>query len=257
MAVLAPPILPLHLYRYRSLGSNGSFLGREIDALKQSYIWCSTFSNLNDPMEGFYSPSALLKAKNDYRDIAQAIYRSKINFGIAALSDTYDNELMWTHYADEYRGICVEYYADRMFNQLPPNCSLARIGYVDKPTRISAAFDRSFDEAALRILSQKKSSWAYEREWRVLGPVGRVEMTGLDPVVRAIYLGARISPQHKQRILKAFASSDVDIWSMTIDGYDHDWERIQEAMWRMRKRAAKKRAARKQAPKKAKKKAKK
>lgn len=244
MANLALPILPLYLYRYRSLGRNGSFLNRELDAVKQQYLWCSTFSDLNDPMEGFYSPSALLKAKEDYRDIAQAIYQSKINFGISALSDTYDNELMWTHYADEYKGICVEYYADRMFNQLPLNCTLARVGYVNQPTRISASFDRSFDEAALRILSQKKSSWAYEREWRILGPIGRVNMTGFASVVRAIYMGARIPLAHKQRILKAFAGSDVDVWSMTIDGYDHDWERIQDAAWR-KKNAKKKRVSKK------------
>jgi hypothetical protein len=209
MAILAPPILPSYLYRYRSLGGNGSFMNRELEAIKRSYIWCSTFSNLNDPMEGFYSPSALLKAQHDYREIAVAIYRSKISFGIAALSDTYDNELMWTHYADQYRGICVQYYAERMFNQLPPNSTLARIGYVNQPTRISTAFDRSFDEAALRILSQKKSSWAYEREWR------------------------------------AFEGTNVDVWSMTIDGYDHFWDRIQDAEWRKKKARKKKAAAKK------------
>jgi hypothetical protein len=159
---------------------------------------------------------------------------------------------MWTHYADEYRGICVQYYAERMFNQLPPTCTLARIGYENQPTRISAGFERSFDEAALRILSQKKSSWAYEREWRVLGPLGRVNMTGLDPVVRGVYLGARIPPAHTQHILNAFAGSDVDVWSMTIDGYDHDWKRIPDAKWRTPK-SAKKRVAKKKAPKKAKK----
>jgi len=124
MATLARPILPPYLYRYRSLGKNGSFLSRELDALKQSYIYCSIFSDLNDPMEGFYSPSALLKAEKNYRGIAQAIHQSKINFGIAALSDTHDNELMWTHYADQYRGICVQYYADRMFKQLPRTVGL-------------------------------------------------------------------------------------------------------------------------------------
>ncbi|WP_404548090.1 DUF2971 domain-containing protein [Bradyrhizobium diazoefficiens] len=204
-------------------------------------------------MEGFYSPSALLKAQHDYREIAEAIYRSKISFGIAALSDTYDNELMWTHYADQYRGICVQYYAERMFNQLPPNCTLARIGYVNQPTRISTAFDRSFDEAALRILSQKKSSWAYEREWRVLGPVGEVRMTGLEPVVRGVYLGARIRPGHKQRILRAFEGTNVDVWSMTIDGYDHFWDRIQDAEWRKRKARKKKAAKKKSSSTKAKK----
>ena len=120
---------------------------------------------------------------------------------------------------------------------------------MNEPTRISDTFDRSFHEDALRILSQKKSSWAYEREWRILGPVGRVNMTGLDSVVRGVYLGARIPLAHKQRILKAFAGSDVDVWSMTIDGYTHGWERIQNLAWR--KTGSKKKRVLKKKPKKA------
>ena len=257
MAILASPILPPYLYRYRSLGKDGSFLSRELEALKQPYIWCGIFSALNDPMEGFYSPSALSKAEKNFADFAQAIHERKIEVGIAALSDTCDNELMWTHYADQYRGICVEYYADRMFKQLPPDCTLAHIGYVNEPTPISDAFDPSYDEKAqrilsqnaLRILSQKKSSWAYEREWRILGPVGKVNMTGPDSVVRRVYLGARIPPAHKQDILNAFAGGDVEVWSMTIDGYDHDWERIQNPA-RRKTRSRKKRVLKKK-PKKA------
>lgn len=231
MAVLAPPIIPLYLYRYRSLGEDGSFLDRELKALKEAYIWCSTFKRLN-------SPSALLKSKDEYREIARAIYDSKTNIGIAALSDTYDNELMWTHYADEYRGICVEYYADRLFNQLPRNCTLSRVGYVNEPTRVSAAYRNSFEEAAIRILSQKKSSWAYEREWRVLGPVGRVNIRGMQPVVRSLRLGSRMGVGIKDEILQAFKGTDVDVYEMIIDGYEHGWARIQDAA--KRRKTAKK-----------------
>jgi Protein of unknown function (DUF2971) len=140
---------------------------------------------------------------------------------------------MWTHYADEYRGICVEYYADRLQSQLPQECTLARIGYVNEPTRISAAARRDIESAARKILSQKKASWFYEREWRILGPVGSVHARGLRPVLRSIHLGARIPDEHKQRILDEFPN--IDIWQMTIDGYDHEWECIQDVRHRTKK----------------------
>jgi hypothetical protein len=74
-------------------------------------------------------------------------------------------------------------------------------------------------------------------------------MTGPDSVVRGVYLGARIPMAHKQRILNAFAGSDVDVWSMTIDGYDHDWERIPNPA--RRKTGSRKKRILKKKPKKA------
>lgn len=199
MALLATPVVPLYLYRYRSLGPKNAFLTRELKALARSYIWCSAFMNLNDPMEGFYSPSTLLKEKDGRGNIARAIYDRKTNIGIAALSDTYDNELMRTHYADEYRGMCIEYYAGRLLNQLPSDCTLTRVGYVNQPTRVSTAYRNNSKEAAIRILSQKKSPWAYEREWRILGPLGPAAIVGKRPVVRSLRLGARMDDATKKR----------------------------------------------------------
>src|SRR6266566_1562044 len=104
MATLALPNLPLYLYRYRSIGPRKDAAGqlretidREIAALKESYIWCADFHSLNDPMEGFYRPSRMLKVKDDYSRIVRGIFDRKIEVGIASLSDTKENELMWTH----------------------------------------------------------------------------------------------------------------------------------------------------------------
>jgi hypothetical protein len=62
---------------------------------------------MNDPMEGFYAPSTRFQNQSDFRNAARRIFDEKQGVGICCLTDTHDNELMWTHYAENYRGICI------------------------------------------------------------------------------------------------------------------------------------------------------
>jgi hypothetical protein len=247
MAKLAPPNLPLYLYRYRSLSPRQDERGRirptiyrEIAALREPYIWCADFNRLNDPMEGFYRPSKALRKRDESDRIMRALFDKKLNVGIASLSDTKENELMWTHYTGNYAGICIQYYARRLLDALPDDVTLVRMGYDDIPPRVSGRDTKEMEEAARKILSQKKYNWSYEREWRILGAVGKVEI-GSKVVVKSIYLGSRIKPQHRDAILKALDSSEVDIYEMNVDGYKHAWNPIQGPLFKNRVDARKKR----------------
>jgi hypothetical protein len=223
VAVIQRPLLPLYLYRYRAISPREKLV-REIEAIKAPYLWCSDFTSLNDPMEGFYRPSAVLASKNEYERIVDRIANKKSNVGIASFSDTRENELMWTHYAGNYSGICVEYYAQRLLRALPSEVNLVHMAYGDVPPRITSK-DVSSDEAAQIILSQKKFNWAYEREWRILARVGRLHIDQKD-VVRNIYLGSRISDSDRKVIVHSFEHTDIGIHVMGVSGYNHLWERI-------------------------------
>jgi len=201
-----------------------------MEAVTKPYIYCGRFDKLNDPMEGFYRPSTVLKRKTEYDAVANLIYAHKLNIGIASMSDTYENELMWTHYASNYSGICIEFYSHRLLKALPTGSHLARMGYADQIPRISGNDARNHLAAARKILSQKKYNWNYEREWRVLGNVGQMNLSA--NCIRGIYLGIRIKPSHKRTILQTFKGTDVDIWEMAVDGYDHEWTQIHTATHR-------------------------
>src|SRR5262249_45171 len=136
---------------------------REIDSIKQPYLWCGNFECMNDPMEGVYRPSTRLITSPELKKIKDRIYKREVKFGIACFSDTRRNELMWTHYAGNYSGICIAYRTEDFVAGLPNNAHLIRLGYDDQPPRLSS--EPNLDTAALELLSQKKSNWAYEREW--------------------------------------------------------------------------------------------
>jgi len=130
-------------------------------------------------MEGFYNPSARFVSLTNFEKAVQTIFDAKQTIGICSFSDTHDNELMWTHYADNYQGICIGYRPLSLLKGLPQDARLARLGYGATPPKIGKHDGIApADETARKILSHKKSSWLYEREWRVFGDPGKLYFTG-------------------------------------------------------------------------------
>jgi hypothetical protein len=176
-------------------------------------------------MEGFFEPASRLAKNTAYTDVARDILNAKRGVGICCFSDTFSNELMWTHYASHYAGICVGYRTQGLVEGLAEEFHLVRVAYDHEPpviTNLDASDARS---AAIKILSHKKANWIYEREWRLLGPPGlhRVATKGC---VRVVYLGARCSPAYKERILEALDKATIRISEMTVSDYDHNWTEL-------------------------------
>src|SRR5689334_11848304 len=130
MAEVQRPIVPNRLYRYRSLTRSDDAVDQEIESILEHYLFCSSFTRMNDPMEGFYRPSKALTGKSDYKDIIRDITNRKSSIGIACFSETYENVLMWAHYAGNYTGMCLAYSASDLLAGLPAHVSLVKLAYV-------------------------------------------------------------------------------------------------------------------------------
>jgi hypothetical protein len=209
MATVAAPVLPEYFYRYRSLGPEEplDILNREMDAIVNPYIWCSDFLKLNDPMEGYFSMTARLQRKSTSDEVFDAIMHDQTNVGIAGLSDTFENDLMWTHYASNWTGICIEYRAKKLIAALPDDATIVRIAYNDKPAEVGLGDSKDITEAVKKAFSQKKLVWAYEREWRVLGRKGTNRISDKKAVHR-VFLGPRISLEHSSSRLSGPANHE-------------------------------------------------
>ena len=219
MARLDPPVLPLYLYRYRPLTTD-KILAREIEAVREQYIWLSQYPELNDPMEGFYEASRRVLADQNYNQVTQDLLNAKRNIGICSFSETKEDELMWAHYASNYAGMCVAYRPQPLVDGLPDDAHLVRLAYGSVPPGISNLEAADLQGAARKILSHKKSSWVHEREWRLLGQPGRRDILSKS-CAREVYLGARIKPEHKQSILEKLQDVNVRIYEMRVDQYTH------------------------------------
>jgi Protein of unknown function (DUF2971) len=223
VAFLEKPVLPQLLLIYRKL--SGQRLQQEIASLHDKYLWCSVYRRLNDPMEGFYRPSGRFRKHPEFDRVVDNIFDAKQKIGICSFSDTCDNELMWTHYADNYRGICIGYRPRSLLKGLPKEARLTRLGYGTTPPELGKhdSLVRA-DEAARKVLSHKKSSWLYEREWRVFGPPGKLHFDSIKCIAE-LRLGSRISNEQKKILLEKFSNS-IRIYQMTVEDYEHRWQKL-------------------------------
>lgn len=204
---------PPRLYRYRSLRK----FDQEIEAIEKGFVFCAPYTRLNDPMEGLFKSSRLLRRDGDYRSLLGAITATKRRTGICSFTEVYDNELMWAHYADRFRGICVGYRVSGLLERLGDDVSFVRMYYNEQVPRLQST-SAPPDLLARRVLSFKNHRWSYEREWRMFADEGRAEYGGTQ-CVSHVYLGSQIQRRHRDEIVKLLKKLNIKISMMVIDEY--------------------------------------
>ena len=228
MAKIETYARPALLYRYRSLGTRRTpsgtvradpmMIDRELEAIKRHYVYCPTYPEMNDPMEGIYAATLRVKEKSDYQDFVADVQNEKLSLGIASFSETWDNELMWAHYADGFRGICIAYSVTKLLEGLnDADASLARIVYGDRPYSLNTSGHQNQDRSRA-ILSTKNLKWSYEREWRLFASErGRAQY--LEGTVRHVWLGARMHLSDRREVSARIKKMGVDVRRTFVDGY--------------------------------------
>lgn len=142
--------------------------------------------------------------------------------GVLSFARTWNSPLMWSHYADEHKGICLQYDTGGM-----PHPELRPVDY--NASRIINASDlykwkidhdgSARDRVCQTYFYAKAPHWKYEREWRDLR--GKVE-AGSSYGISAIYFGQRCDDAARIAVVKMLADHPTlrlyDI-AMNSDGF--------------------------------------
>jgi hypothetical protein len=125
--------------------------------------------NATDPQHEMEDPERFLFG----RYVEEELLR-RYDKGIVSLAEQSDCPLMWSHYGDQHRGVCIGYSVPERAAE-----SLHKINYGGsrciEASSVAAMLDgdgaarRKVDEA---VLTRKARAWRYEREWRLIGPRG-------------------------------------------------------------------------------------
>lgn len=94
----------------------------------------------------------------------------KTKTGIACLTETEDSLLMWSHYANNHCGMCVEYDLLSINEQL--KFSPVPVVYGGERVWLRTIDNENFETESQRVLieslTSKSQEWSYEREWRII-----------------------------------------------------------------------------------------
>lgn len=118
----------------------------------------------------------------------------------------YLNELMWAHYADYHKGICIKYHFENNQTKLPKSTNTAvayfrDVEYRDDISPLGKDDKINMDEAFF----VKSKAWEYENELRYLyfdiNGSGSHQQIEIPNSISAIYFGLRCSDNDKKLIM--------------------------------------------------------
>jgi len=162
------------------------------DDLAKSRLKISRFDDLNDPFE-------LLAPELRNRDIRKAFLAVRdqmcANRGVLCFSRTWHNPLLWSHYADKHRGMCLGFDV--------ADVNIAHVRYDPKrlvdvvPKLLGGGPDS--ETLMTRLLATKFRDWKYEDEVRVYTDLKDVDPDtghyfkefGADLVLKQVIVGPR------------------------------------------------------------------
>lgn len=220
-------LIPHSIFQYRSFDD----AGYKVESLKKNYVWLSMPKDFNDPYDcaGCFDMEKtlenLLREKQQNGDISKILSRHKNlsnttqeilensraklknalqkKVKISCFSETYNNILMWSHYAQNHTGFCIEYNISNLELTNSFKKQLFPVFYTPKPIDMSKAILSKQKEIFENILIINKSEdWKYEREWRYITSSEDDSKFIMPVKPKAIYLGTKISEKNKNIMLE-------------------------------------------------------
>jgi hypothetical protein len=173
------------------------------------------YKDLNDPFELLPHKQRDAQSRALMKQVVSVLSKGH---GVLCFSESWRSNLMWAHYADKHKGVCLGF-------DVPEGEVLTKIRYVSR--RIDSTFDRSqplggidADHLAM-CLNVKASGWKYEREHRLRVRLEQkrdgIYYKPFDANVdlREVIIGARcsLSPEDVREAVGQ-PDSDVDIWAV-------------------------------------------
>ena len=154
----------------------------------------------------------------------------------------YTNMLMWSHYASQHSGYCIEYDISEFANNHVYKRCLFPIYYSDKIFDMSehviqiiegiadAPFnnDNKISNIKFWIFIAtliKLKDWNYEREWRIIAYNGTKELKNNNlfttPKAKSVYLGVNIQDFRKERIISICKNQNINVFQMFQKGDEY------------------------------------
>lgn len=232
----------LFVYKFRAVNK------RLVDSLVNPHLYFAKPSDLNDPFDCRLNLKAAFQKAMSVADSERTLFLKKhldnqlffdtwestlTNVGVCSFSmhtdDALFETLLWAHYADEHRGVCLKYQFPKSF-LLSAQFQLTAGGKIDyradplinlilnSPTDNEEQFVK---DLALTYLKTKSPAWDYEKEVRLIRRVsGIFAIEG--GFLKQVYFGLQTPKEDKLLVFRL--ANDycgcIDFFEMVRDESD-------------------------------------
>ena len=119
------------------------------------------------------------------------------DIGMYCLSETNNNIILWSHYADKHQGFCLEFEA----TDYTPDFGLAQQVEYSKEYPVVDFFNTPIDKQIGLVFLTKFRDWGYEKEWRIIDHENGPELHEYQgEFLKSVTFGLRMCEEHKKQI---------------------------------------------------------
>lgn len=187
--------------------------------------------------DGAHSEAEAIEIMNNaYKKLGRIIADNV--WGVSCFSKEWDNLLLWSHYADSHKGICIGFktqfllnsncirtknfpFGDKMGSSYKNIMPLVNVKYSNTFPKFYNPYKESYDGLEQFLLT-KSSKWSYEGEVRAILPYPEefsrtIELC--DSSINEIMFGAKIEQNVRDRILDNLNSinNSLSIYEVHLD----------------------------------------
>lgn len=217
--------IPVTVFKY--FGTKDIYL----QSLREQYLYHSDFRHFNDP---FDCNSELISFEKFGKSIKESsvedAIRNKFNsIGVCCFTRNVNSILMWSHYASNHQGFCVEYKYNLRINGINP----LDVNYSD--SFVKADFHIEKQNSLFHMIFTKAKQWEYENELRSIDSqftdTNSRKVPFLKEDIKAIYLGVKIEDKLKKEILtitKDIYNNSITVYQgiLSPNSFEIHWDKI-------------------------------
>ncbi len=173
-----------------------------LDIFLDNLLYAASYREMNDPMEAHFYRAEM--SREEISNLYKLLSKKRICCFEGARSEFPKNKLMWSHYADSHRGVCLKVSLGKLpkgWEELP----VSYTEYKPKGTDVN------------QILSFKTKDWSYENEVRFVQTVEKSKTPAkLKVKIEAVYFGLKMKAKDKSRLVKLISKIDPNIQMFEI-----------------------------------------
>ena len=228
----------MEIFKYR--GGDKKIFKRDLFALEHNFFWGAKIDDLNDPCEALILSDKLDQQLNALKYIIGKKKEGSLNgvkeaylnlieknkkLGVYSLSKTFNDELLWAHYAYSHFGFCIEFDLETLKSGYRNNLLSFDVKYENSPPEIDLRdINSNAQEMFDKLVGFKSKRWEYEKEYRLITDFSG-EYFYPPNAVKAIYFGIRTKEENKNKIKEVLRGRGIKFYQIIQKEKTFDFDR--------------------------------
>jgi hypothetical protein len=134
------------------------------------------------------------------------ITEGEYDIGVLCFSKVFDNILMWSHYADEHKGLVLGFDTSK-----EPLIHAKPVDYPVNNELLKTSIKNLYNEILVDSLFKKSKDWEKEEEVRYVNPNGPGYITYPSDALKSIHFGCRTTDEDIETVIKILKDKKQEV----------------------------------------------